>query len=240
MGKRMRQPGFTILELLMAIAIVGVLIGLGVVSLNSARDKAAQVKCTANMRQVQAGLIIMGGKDGLLPFATFIPFQADGPAKPFQDMMFALSDATGVALPVKTSTKTSKGWWVYDVSPVFQCPRDRAGTVDPKVVKDLGYDAAFPFAQQVFMSGDYVPGAQMTRLERRGMAPDTVQRSITQIWEQTPWIPVLDELWQWHNYKSRTAYGNASYIDGSVRQSSWGTIEQQKRWTELAEKAVQP
>lgn len=217
----------------MAIAALGVLIGLSMVALNSSRDKAAQLKCMANMRQTQTGITLMGGRDSLLPFASFVPFQADGPAKPFQEMMFALSDAIGVPKPVKTGAKTSKGWTLYDVAPNFQCPRDRGYTIDAKVVEDMGYDAAHPFAQQVFMSADYVPGAQMTRLERRGMDAETVRRTITTVWEQTPWVPVLDEMWQWHNYKSRTAYGNASYIDGSVRQSDWGTMSQRERWAEL-------
>ncbi|MBL8888010.1 MAG: type II secretion system protein [Phycisphaerales bacterium] len=229
----MRRAAFTIVEILIVICVLAALVALGLVSLNSSRDKSSQLKCMANMRQTQTGITLMGGKDGLLPFATFIPFQVDGPAKLFRDMMFALSDATGVARPVKTNTKTSKGWWLYDVAPTFQCPRDVGNTIDPKVVETMGYDAAFAFAKQVFMSADYVPGASMTRLERRGMDPEVVRRTVTQLWEKAPWTPVLDELWQWHNYKSKTANGNASYIDGSVRQSDWGTVEQRKRWGEL-------
>mgnify|MGYP001239202657 FL=1 len=234
----MRRAAFTIVEILIVICVVAALVALGLVALNSSRDKASQLKCMANMRQTQTGITLMGGKDGLLPFATFIPFQVDGPAKPFQDMMFALSDAAGVAKPVRTSAKTSKGWWIYDVAPTFQCPRDRGYTVDAKVVEDMGYDAAHPFAQQVFMSADYVPCAQMRRLAARGTDPEVVRRTITRVWEQTPWIPVLDELWQWHNYKSKTAYGNASYMDGSVRRSDWGTTQQRERWAELVNAAV--
>jgi len=238
MGFAARKQAFTLVEVLIVIAIVAVLIGLSMVALNAARDKTFQLKCMSNMRQTQSGIALMGGKDSLLPFASFIPFQTDGPAKPFQDMMFALSDAVGVAKPVKTGTKTSKGWWLYDVAPNFQCPRDVGNTVDAKVVETMGYDADFSFAKQVFMSADYVPGASMTKLERRGMDQEVVRRSMTRTWEQTPWIPVLDELWKWHNYKSTTAYGNASYIDGSVRRSDWGTVEQQKRWGELMNQAI--
>lgn len=233
-----RYRAFTLLELLMAIAAIGVLIGLSMVALNSSRDKATQWKCMSNMRQTQMGIGLMGGRDSLLPFASFIPFQADGPAKPFQDMMFALSDAIGVGKPVKTGGKTSKGWVLYDVAPNFQCPRDVGYTVDAKIVEDMGYDAAHPFARQVFMSADYVPGGQMTKLERRGMDPEVVRRTVSRVWEQAPWVPVLDELWQWHNYKSRTAYGNASYVDGSVRKSDWGTNAQKQRWAELMQQVL--
>jgi prepilin-type N-terminal cleavage/methylation domain-containing protein len=233
-----RNRAFTLVEILVVIAIVAVLIGLSMVALNSARDKTFQLICMANMRQTQAGIALMGGKDNLLPFASFIPFQADGPAKPFQDMMFALSDAAGVAKPVKAGSKTSKGWLLYDVAPNFQCPRDVGNTVDPQVVETMGYDADFAFAKQVFMSADYVPGDSMTKLERRGMDPEVVRRTATRLWDQAPWMPVLDELWQWHNYKSKTAYGNASYIDGSVRKSDWGTAAQQQRWAELLQEIL--
>lgn len=236
----MRRSAFTLVEILVSIAVLAILIGLLLVTLNSVRDRASQTKCMANMRQVQMGITTMGGTDGLLPFASFIPFQADGPAKALEDMMLALSDATGVARPARTTTKTSKGWWLYDVAPIFQCPRDLAFTVDAKTVTDLGYDAAYPFAQQVFMSADYLPGTLMSHLSRRTTNPDAVRRTTTQIWEQAPWTPVLDEMWQWHNYKSIRAYGNASYIDGSVRRSDRGTPSQQQRFEELSAQANSP
>lgn len=234
----MRHRAFTLVEILVSIAILAILIGLLLVTLNSVRDRASQTKCMSNMRQTQMGIANMAGTNGLLPFASFIPFQPDGPAKPFQDMMLALSDAAGASRPVRTNTKTSKGWWLYDVPSIFQCPRDLGHTVDPKVVADMGYDADYPFARQVFMSADYVPGTLMTNLARRSTDPESIRRQVTQIWDQAPWTPVLDELWQWHNYKSIRAYGNASYQDGSVRRSDHGTPPQQQRFAELSQGAI--
>lgn len=47
-----RKPGFSLVEMLVVIAIVGVLITLLIPSLASARDEARRVKCMANMRSL--------------------------------------------------------------------------------------------------------------------------------------------------------------------------------------------
>lgn len=53
------RRAFTLIELLIAIGVVGVLIGLSLIALNSGRDKAAQLKCMSNMRQVQSGIALL-------------------------------------------------------------------------------------------------------------------------------------------------------------------------------------
>ncbi len=62
------RAGFTLLELLVAIAIVAVLAGLVVTAVRSLRAKSAQVECTSNLRQWGTALgLYMAEHDGLIP-----------------------------------------------------------------------------------------------------------------------------------------------------------------------------
>jgi prepilin-type N-terminal cleavage/methylation domain-containing protein len=66
-SKRFRQ-GFTLLELLIVVSILGILVGLLLPALNKARDKAHAVQCLNNTRQLQlAWLMYSDDFDGSLP-----------------------------------------------------------------------------------------------------------------------------------------------------------------------------
>ncbi len=63
-----RTRGFTLIELLVVIAIIAVLMGLLMPTLNSAREQARKVRCSANLKQIGVGLALYAdAEDGRLP-----------------------------------------------------------------------------------------------------------------------------------------------------------------------------
>ena len=67
-GSRYWGRGFTLIEILVVISIIGLLIGLSVPALSSARENARRTKCLSNVRQLRIALqLYADGHDGRVP-----------------------------------------------------------------------------------------------------------------------------------------------------------------------------
>lgn len=70
MRKVRNQKGFTIMELMIVIVIIGILIAIAVPAYNSFRNKAAVAACDANQRTIESAAGIFYADTGAWPAAV--------------------------------------------------------------------------------------------------------------------------------------------------------------------------
>lgn len=127
-----RPSAFTLVELLIAVAIIGILSLLFIGGLQVARSRANEAKCTSNLRQLGAGaMAYIHDRNGvLLPTKVFYSasFEKNG----------GFRDYVGFEFPGKTSAAPA----MYNVDSVFTCPElklKQAGKFSPPTLFNRTY-----------------------------------------------------------------------------------------------------
>lgn len=172
-----RHAGFTIIELLVAIGIIGLLVGLLLPALSTARESARSAQCQSNLRQLALATLqfsdvnngVLPGHKGIEPARVSVGLGADaitveGPRWPTLlapfiegtydlDLWRALSDATG---------KDNDEFVPVDNN-VFVCPNAPERTT----VRNLGYGYNYQFLgnsrPKYHDAPSDLPGAQYAR-----------------------------------------------------------------------------
>jgi len=101
-SKDHRSPGFTLIEMLTVISIIGLLVGMLLPALSGAREKGRQIACQSNLHQLGVAILVYAGD-----YQNHTP-----PAFQIENG----STITWYSLLISNSYATSK---------IFQCPDDR-------------------------------------------------------------------------------------------------------------------
>ena len=113
MRTRRYIKGFSMVELLVVVAIIGTLASLVISSYGGILRKAKETKCISNLRQVGSGLMLyVSENDGTFPRATIKKNTPDNPLN--ADLMW--SKLLGPYLPLQTTSLTAPQ------NRVFVCP----------------------------------------------------------------------------------------------------------------------
>ena len=139
---RSRPKGFSLVELLVAIAIIGILVGLSVVAVSRARETARQITCRNNLRQL--GMALQSYHTGYGAFPPAVIWEP--PGEPLGRGLYPIGIIDRVALAGDVAADT-----IYQNWAIMLLPRlDASGLYN-------SFDASVPISHERNRSGRETP-----------------------------------------------------------------------------------
>ncbi len=159
-----RQRAFTLLELLVVVAIIGILASLLVPLLGRVQESGRESKCVSNLRQIGAGIsLYVGDHNSCLPAASLSKETQNTSG----DVMW--SKQLGPYIPLQDSTASSKE------NQVFVCPSARyTGITSATTSRTYNCSAALFYFDSDASEGTAVDPPEQRRVSSLSSAATTI------------------------------------------------------------------
>ena len=108
----LRRSGFTLVEILVTVAIIGVLAALAVPALRDSNTKAENVRCVSNLRKLVAAAILYGSENN----TGYLPVISNNPANGTDHNHWMFNDNYLSAMGDTPAKRAA------DLSATFRCP----------------------------------------------------------------------------------------------------------------------
>jgi prepilin-type N-terminal cleavage/methylation domain-containing protein/prepilin-type processing-associated H-X9-DG protein len=189
--RKFHKLNFTLIELLVVIAIIGILASMLLPALNKARNKAREIECTGNMKQVVTSLVMYTGDND-----DYIP-PTNGPYG------YAIYGLPTMRLDVAGNDIFFGNGMLLDYAnaKVFGCQ-----AANKKEHQPQGLDA------ELKKTGNEVLGAFLPRETDQGFFP---KMSSTQNSGKAIMIENNDTLNKYNNHHGK--FSNIGFVDGHVK-----------------------
>lgn len=185
------RRAFTLIELLLVIAIIAILVSITIPALSSSRETARRIKCLANLKGIGGGISgYMNDSKDLLPRVR--PLHASGGNTNDPSLLDVMVVYLSVNAPEREDEANPNSNFIH-VSDVFICPADRIGK-DPAT----NYE---PLWRTSGTSYEYLAGEMMVFAEQLTV-PDP-QGAVTEVFKDPKWrdLPVVLDNDDWHTLR---------------------------------------
>jgi prepilin-type N-terminal cleavage/methylation domain-containing protein/prepilin-type processing-associated H-X9-DG protein len=200
----LRRRGFTLVELLVVIAVLAVLIALLLPAVNRARESARQAVCSSNLRQLAGAMLAYtADNDGAFPFSAEV-----GNVHP-EDWIWWQRGRD----PRKSAI--AKYFNHYDES-YFRCPSDRMDR--PRILTDP-YNYSYTMNED--FSSYYYPALRLSKVQSPAMKIMVLEEDETTLDDgnyNPTYVPLPNYLAARHDKGRQTpdSRGNVALADGHV------------------------
>lgn len=199
------RAAFTLVELILVIAIIGILVSITIPALGSSRETSRRLKCLTNLKGIGVGFAayILDSKE-LLPEVA--PLQGADASSNDPALFEVLSQYLDVPRPEREDPSNPDSSYTH-VSEVYKCPSDRVGRDETRQFEPVW--RSFGFSYQ-YPPGEFMWAFTQTYLREKPKA----QQGVSAAWRQPQWrdLPVLIDYDDWHTARRGGVPRNALYL----------------------------